>query len=130
MTEPVAPEVAQAAVQDTVAENAASVAPQTEVPSGEDLAAVGAAPAAVDVDALLALIQKQADAVKALQDEVAASRPVPAEPEKPVRVSDTVADNASGWLRNALTTIEDRLEAVEVHAGLRDAPEDTGDGAS
>jgi hypothetical protein len=130
MTEPYTPEAGQAAVQDTVAENAASVAPQTEVPAGEDLAAAGAKPAAVDTDALLKLLQEQADAVKALQDEVAASRPVPEEPVKPARVSDTVADNASGWLRNALTTIEDRLEAVEVHAGLRDAPEDTEDGAS
>lgn len=130
MSDDYTPEAGQAVVEDTVAENAASVAPQTEVPAGEALAAAGAAPAAVDVDKLLKQLQDQADAVKALQDEVAASRPVPAEPEVAPRVSDTVADNAAGWLRNVLTALEDRLEAVEVHAGLRDAPEDTADGAS
>jgi hypothetical protein len=130
MSDDYTPQAGQAVVEDTVAENAASVAPQNEVPSGEALAAAGAAPAAVDVDKLLKQLQVQADALKAVQDEVAASRPVPPEPEVAPRVSDTVAANSPGWLRNALETLEGRLEAVEVHAGLRDAPEDTADGAS
>jgi hypothetical protein len=124
------PEAGQAVVEDTVAQNAASVEPQTQIPAGEDLAAAGAAPAAVDVDALLKQLQAQADAVKALQDEVAASRPVPPEPVKPVRVSDTVADNAAGWLRNAFGTLENRLEKLEAHARPSAAPEDDADGAS
>jgi hypothetical protein len=99
-------------VQDTVAEQAASVAPDTSSldSAGEDLAAAGARPAEVDTAALLAQLQ-------ALQAKVEAAIPEPAPPPPPARTTSQINSNAPGWMVKVLGELEDRIEALEGHRG-------------
>ena len=128
MTQPAYdPQTGERVVQDTVAEQAASVAPDTSSldQAGPALAGAGAKPAEADYEGLLRQLQDQAASLRELQDRVEASQPKPAEPEPPARATDQVADQSPGWLRVVLGRLEDRIEGLEVHAGLREAPPET-----
>lgn len=111
MTEPVSPEQAQAAVEDQLAPQAASVAPDTS--SIDAIASSGAQPAEVDAAALLEHLQEQAARLEALRAQVEAQAPKPEVPPPPARLADTIAPNASRWLADILDGLESRIEALE-----------------
>jgi hypothetical protein len=112
MTGPVDPNSpeAQAAVAAQIAAQAGSIENASpDVPSGEELAAAGAAPTQVDVDKLLAELQTLAARVQ----EVA---PAP-EPEPADRAPKLAGDQPQ-WLHEAFSGLHERLAAVEDKLGI------------
>lgn len=103
MSTPVDPAVADAAVQSHLGEQAASLAPQSDVP-GLDLTQARAD--AVDAQALLAQLQELAAKAQARED---AANPVPEPPDNTLRAD----SNAPGWLHDVLAKIESRLASLE-----------------
>jgi hypothetical protein len=113
----------QAPEDDVVAaavhEQAASVTPGTSNldKSGQALVDAGAYAAEVDVAALLKQLQ-------ALEAKVQAAIPDPLPPAPPARTSSLVADGSPGWLGDIFRQLEDRVDALEIKAGLKEAPEE------
>ena len=108
MTEPVY-DPAQQVVASTVAEQAASVAPDTSslAQAPQALVDAGAKPAEVDTAALLKQLQDLSAVVESLKPEP------PAPPAPPARTSSQIPAQAGGWLHNVLNQLEDRIETLE-----------------
>ena len=112
MTTPVSPEVADAAVQAQLGQQAASLAPPEGTPQAEvaqNLVAAGAAPAEVDTAALLARLQNQVAELQAAADQAKAA----SEPKDASLAEVILHGNLPAAIAHALTIIENRLASLE-----------------